>query len=225
MEAMWRRTHCAKCSRADDIIAPRNNQLNFLLPLVYDASMKQLPSKVKELLRIGGGILAVLFYLLYVIHYVAVGRAYNIVWTCHIGCLLVGVGLLSRKDVLNSIGLIWVTLGIPLWILNLISGSQSLVYSFLTHWGGFFLGLLGVYLLGIRKGSWWKAILAIALFAPPTHFLTPPAENVNLVHSIWPGWENVFGTFPLFLLAVLLYCSAVAFGLERILLFFRPRNS
>src|ERR1039457_1798426 len=120
--------------------------------------MKQLPSKVKELLRIGGGILALLFYLLYVIHYVPTARAYNIVWPCHIGCLLVGVGLLLRKAVLNSIGLIWVTLGIPLWILNLISGSQSLVYSFLTHWGGFLLGLLGVYLLGIRKGSWWKAI-------------------------------------------------------------------
>src|ERR1039457_4659289 len=207
------------------IVALRNTWLNFLLPPLYHAPMKPLPANVQEPLRIGGGILAVLFYLLYVIHYVAIGRAYNIVWTCHIGCLLVGVGLLLRKAVLNSIGLIWVTLGIPLWILNLISGSQSLVYSFLTHWGGFLLGLLGVYLLGIRKGSWWKTILAIALFAPLTHFLTPPAENINLMHSIWAGWENVFRTFPLFLAAVLLYCSAVAVALERILLFFKPQNN
>lgn len=167
----------------------------------------------------GLGILAVSFYLLYVVYFASKGQAYNALWVCHLGCLLIGIGLLAKNKMINSAGLIWISAGIPLWILNFLSGAEPPVVSFLTHCGGFFLGLSGVFILGIKRRVWVFATTGMILYSACTRFFTPPSQNINLAYSIWPGWEKYFLSFPLFISAVLFYCFSIALLAEKFFLF------
>jgi hypothetical protein len=164
--------------------------------------------------RLIPGSLSILFYILYVAYYASHNKLYNMVWVCHVGSLLVGLGLVFRKPLLNATGFFWVSIGIPLWVYNLTSGSSSVIYSYLTHWGGLINGLLGIYIMGIPKRSYIYSAIALSVFACATRFITPPGENINLIHSIWPGWETVFPSFPVFLAIIFFYCIIVFFLIE-----------
>lgn len=162
------------------------------------------------------GIAAVIFYILYSCYYIADHKPYNMVWVCHIGCLLVGIGLITGSAVINAAGFFWICIGIPLWVINLFAGLHSVVFSYLTHWGGFICGAAGIMILGMPRYAWIRAGAMLAVFVPLTKFITPAYENVNLIHRIWDGWENFYPSFAVYLLAAFSYCLIIFFLIEKL---------
>ncbi len=149
---------------------------------------------------------------------------YNIFWACNVSCLLIGIGLLKKVPLAHAVGLLWLTTGIPFWLVDIATGGEFIVTSFLTHIGGFVCAVAVLSERPFEKGSWWKGFLLWISFQLVCRALTPEKDNVNLVWAVWPGWEGVFPTFAryhVFLLTISLTSfigtekAAIAFGSRR----------
>jgi hypothetical protein len=167
--------------------------------------------------RLAAGFLAIFFYMARASLYLATGEPYNLLWSCHLACLLVGFGFLLSSPTLNAIGFLWVTVGLPFWFLDLATGGRFMPSSLLTHFGGFALGFFGIRTLGMPAGAWWKAILALAGLQLLTRAVNSPAGNVNLAFGVWSGWEPWFPSHGVYLL-MLGALSAAVFFLTSLLL-------
>jgi hypothetical protein len=150
--------------------------------------------------EIAVGLSMVLSYVFHAGRYVLLRQAEDGLWFCHLAALAIGTALLVRSPLLNAIGLLWLTVGIPSWALYLASGGRLLAGAVLTHVGGAAAGLFGVRRLGLPPGAWWKALLALVAVHFLTRLVTPPPANVNLAFAVWRGWEDRFPSHSLYLL-------------------------
>jgi hypothetical protein len=76
--------------------------------------------------------------------------------------------------------------------------------STLAHVGGLAVAIIALSKYRMDRTAWRWAFgwyLAIQL---SSRFLTPANLNVNLAHAIQPGWEQAFGSYWIFLLALTL---------------------
>ena len=161
------------------------------------------------------GVIALACYATHAAWHLAHHRPDDLLWACHLACVLVGVGLLASSPTLVAIGVSWLSFGLPLWAIDLATGGEFLPTSVLTHVVGFALGILGVRRLGFPRGTWWKAALAFVALWPITRALTERAANVNLAFSVHPGWERVFPVYAVYFAAIVGLATATFFGVER----------
>jgi hypothetical protein len=110
----------------------------------------------------------------------------HLLWLCNVAAVIVGAGLLLGRPMLNAIGVLWLIVGDPLWLIDLIRGGELLPTSLLTHAAGLVLGLVGLRRLGLPRGAWWRAVLAGLVLLAVTRAITPAAADVNLVYTVWP---------------------------------------
>jgi hypothetical protein len=138
------------------------------------------------------------------------GRPEEVLWMCHLGAALVGIGLLCSSAVTNGIGTLFLCVGTPLWLMYLAGGGEFYPTSCFPHLGGLAIGLYGVRRLGLRQGTWWKAVTALITLILVCRLVTPAAANVNVAFAIYPGWEKFFPSHPIYL-AVMMAQSTVYF--------------
>jgi hypothetical protein len=151
--------------------------------------------------RLGG--LALVFYLVHAAGHVTAGQPSEAFWACHLGALLVGVGLLTVHPLPCAVGFLWLCVGDGFWALDLATGGELIPTSLLTHVGGLVIGGVGVLRMGMPRHA---ALVAIGLFFAlqiASRALTDPATNLNLAHSVWAGWEGVFPSYPVYELMLL----------------------
>jgi hypothetical protein len=86
----------------------------------------------------------------------------------------------------------------------------------LTHIGAFVIGIYGVRLFGLPRGSAWKALAAYMALWVLTRVVTPESANINLAFHVWPGWEDRFPTYPIYF-ATLLVSGAFTFAISEVL--------
>jgi hypothetical protein len=125
------------------------------------------------------------------------------IWACHVACLFIALG---RRYA--AIGVSFLMLGNPLWVLDLVSGGQLIPTSLLTHVGGLILGVRAVRKDGWPAGTWYRAMIAMALLTLVSRVTTPRAANVNLAFSVHRGWESMFPTHAHYLLFFTVLCGA-----------------
>lgn len=142
------------------------------------------------------------------------GVPWEVLWSCHLATLAVGIGLAFGLPLVNAIGLLWLSIGIPLWILYMVGGGVCHPTSVVSHFGGAVLGSAGVKRLGMPRNAWWKAVAALAALQLASRFFTPPEENINLSHAVWRGWEDVFPSYPVYWVLLTLVSCAAFFAAE-----------
>lgn len=163
------------------------------------------------------GILALGFFAVYAGYEIRVGQPENMLWACPLGSLAVGAGLLLRWPLGNAIGFLWLVLGVPLWILDLLTGTGCPWVSIFPHVGGLVLGLIGVRLLGLPRGAWWQAVASLYVLHVASRWVTPEAANINLTFRVWTGWEPYFPSHGIYILLIMA-CAGVLFaGVEFVL--------
>jgi hypothetical protein len=59
------------------------------------------------------------------------------------------------------------------------------------------------------KYSWLYALTWFLLLQQVTRLFTPPELNINLAHSIYPGWEGLFSGYWQYWLFII--CSSAIF--------------
>jgi len=158
------------------------------------------------------GSVAILFYALHGAYHWQQGVPENMLWACHVGALLVGLGLLLDSANLNGTGFLWLSFGTSMWLIGLTIDVPFLPTSMLTHVGGLAIGLWGVRRLGLPAGVAWKAMAGLVLLHLISRGLNPPGKNINMAHEIAPGLDGWFSSHVLFLLAIGVV-SATAFVL------------
>lgn len=160
------------------------------------------------------GILGILFYVVCGGHELIAGRPGTLLWTCHLGALWVGVGLILPSPTCNAIGFLWLVVGVPLWAMDEMVHGGGQVTSILTHVGGLVLGTTGARKLGLPKQAWLRAGTTLVPLYWLCRWVTPERENVNLAFAIWPGWEPYFPSHLVYVLVVFVLCLAAFAGTE-----------
>ncbi|MEI6613705.1 MAG: hypothetical protein WCL37_02295, partial [Chrysiogenales bacterium] len=74
--------------------------------------------------RFWAGNTAVFFYIAHGLTWLLRGAPANLLWACHLGCLLVGIAVLANRPTLNAVGALWLALGNILWCINLAGGGE-----------------------------------------------------------------------------------------------------
>ena len=156
----------------------------------------------------------------YAIHagfHVVNGRPAEVLWMCHLGAALVGVGLLLSSATTNGIGTLFLCMGTPLWVMYLAGGGVFYPTSSFPHLGGLAIGLLGVRRLGLPQGTWWKAGAALISLILVCRLVTPASANVNVAFAIYPGWEKLFPSHPVYLAVMMVQSTGYFFVCEYVL--------
>ncbi len=173
--------------------------------------------------RVVAGALAILFFTVHAVSLIVHGEPYHLLWACHSGCLLLGLGFLSSRPWLASVGLLWLLLGLPLWAIGLFTDSSYVLTSVLTHLGGPLVGIIGIRTLTVPRYSWLAASVSLLLLWVVTRVVTPPAANVNLAFKVWAGWETVFRSHAVYLLFLFVSATGFFFVIEKAALSARRR--
>jgi hypothetical protein len=149
------------------------------------------------------GVLALAFYAVHCAWHIRQGHAEDTLWACHVAAALVGVGLLGGWATCVAVGVMWLAVGVPLWLLDVATGGEFSPTSVLTHVGGLVVGLIGLWQLGMPAGVWWKALLALAALQQLCRWVTPAEANVNVAFSVYPWMKVYFSSYWLYYAAML----------------------
>ena len=156
----------------------------------------------------------------YAIHFVfnfCRGRPEDMLWICHAGAALVAGGLLFSAATVNGVGVLFLCLGTPVWLMDVVSGGEFNPTSCCNHLGVFGLGLYGVRRLGMPRGTWTKAAVSLVALVAFSRLATPASANVNLAFAVYPGWENRFPSHPVYLITIIAASVAYFVGTELLL--------
>lgn len=146
------------------------------------------------------------------------GHPYDVLWVCTVANLLIGVASAGRWPLVNAIGLLWLTLGVPLWLIDAVSSRELLPTSFLTHGAGPVIGLVAARRMGFPAGSWWKALVAHVGLQQLAHLTTPPDRNINVAFAVHPTARSLFASYPPYWCVMLVVCGLVYAAGERLVL-------
>ncbi|MCC6793829.1 MAG: hypothetical protein IT366_01830 [Candidatus Hydrogenedentes bacterium] len=161
--------------------------------------------------------MAIAGYCVHATFHVSRGEPENLLWVCHVAALLVGIGLITGNKLIAGVGTIVLCMGTPLWLFDLLQGSEFLPTSLGTHVLGLAIGLYGVRALGVERGTWWKAGAFVVAMIVLARFVTPNVSNVNVTFAIPPGMDRYFSGHLAYL-AVMIGISCAYFWVVEMLL-------
>lgn len=160
------------------------------------------------------GALALLFYVAHAGYHVHRGTAGDLFWACNVACPMLALGCFARARLLCVAALCWLAYGLPMWILDVVTGGDFVPTSILTHVGGAVLAVLAVRRLGWPRFAWAFASAATLLLLAVTRLVGSPARNANLAFRVHDGWDRWFPSHGAYLAMMWLGSAAVFVALE-----------
>lgn len=160
------------------------------------------------------GLFAALFYAAHAGWHIAHGHPWDLLWACNVSMPVLIAGCFLRSARLVAATFMILMYGTPIWILDLMTGSNMVLTSPLVHFGGPVLAALAARRLGWPKSSWIVAgaITLAALFL--SRLITPSSENVNLAFRVHQGWERYFSSHPVYVALMWTSSTFVFFVVE-----------
>jgi hypothetical protein len=163
------------------------------------------------------GLLPLIFFLAQGVHYWRINQLGHMFWMCNIGNLILAMGLFLEKPILIRLAAIWTIPGLVIWFLYVVLAWGVFLTSTLAHAGGLIVAMTALRYYRMDRTTWrwafgWYLVVQLA-----SRFFTPAALNVNLAHTVQPGFERAFQTYWSFWL-VLTVCTIVTLWLVGLLL-------
>jgi hypothetical protein len=166
------------------------------------------------------GILPLIFFLAQGVHYWRRNELGHMLWMCNVGNLLLAMGLFLERPLLIRLSAIWTIPGLFVWFVYVVLPWSPFLSSTLAHVGGLIVAMIALSRVRMDRTAWRWAFGWYLMVQLASRFVTPPELNVNLAHSMQPGWERAFGSYWLFWLvltvvtAVVLYlCGLLLWGI------------
>ena len=134
---------------------------------------------------------------------------------CNLGNLVLALGLFFEKPLLVRVAAIWTIPGLLVWFLYVVLAWGVFLTSTLAHIGGLAVAAVALKTYRMDRRSWRYAFGWSLLVQLISRFATAPELNVNVAHTIQPGWERTFPSYWMFWLtltiisAVLLWLSGL----------------
>lgn len=150
------------------------------------------------------------------------GNPGHVLWMCHVSNALLGVGLLIGQRGMIRLAPIWLLPGIPLWISDMLFTRQMPAITFLSHLVCPVVGLVALRAVGAHRSTWFFAFLWFLFIQQLSRMFTPPELNVNVAHSIYPGWDRFFTAYWQYWLFTVACSAAALWMVGRLLLWYAP---
>lgn len=163
------------------------------------------------------GLLPFLFYAVHAGYHLLHHHPEDLLWSCHVANIAIGIGLILGRARPNAIGTLWLSIGVPLWLLDLVTGGTFIPTSLLTHVGGTAIGLFGCRTMGLPRHAARDALLALVALYIVTRLVTPRGANVNIAWAVWPGWERIFPSYPIYFALLVGLCAGAFVTAERLI--------
>ena len=164
------------------------------------------------------GILPLAFFAAYFVMAWREGRAGESLWMCHVANTLLGCALLFDRPKLMRLALLWIILGIPLWLLDVWVIQTIEAVSVLSHFGGLGVGLYALAQLRMSDNPWLAAVLLYLAVQQVCRWVTEPALNVNLAHEVYEGSREWFSRYELYWLLTTVLVALCLWGIGRVLM-------
>ena len=155
------------------------------------------------------GLVPLIFFLAQGVHYWRINQLGHMLWMCNIGNLLLALGLFLEKPLVIRLSAIWTIPGLIIWFLYVVLAWGVFLTSTLAHVGGLTVALIALSKVRMDRTAWRWAFGWYLLVQLLSRFVTPRDLNVNLAHTIQPGWERTFESYWLFWLTLTLLTAIV----------------
>ena len=163
------------------------------------------------------GLLPLFFFIAQWVHYWRIDQIGHMMWMCNIGNLLLAMGLFLEKARVVRLSAIWMIPGILVWFVYVVLAWGVFLTSTLAHVGGLVVAMIALTKYRMDRTSWRWAFGWYLVVQLLSRFVTPPELNVNLAHSVQPGWERAFESYWTFWI-VLTLTAALLLWLSGLLL-------
>ncbi|HUW62490.1 MAG TPA: hypothetical protein VMZ06_15905 [Candidatus Bathyarchaeia archaeon] len=168
------------------------------------------------------GLVPLTIFLLHFHYNWSQGNPGHVLWMCHVSNLALAIGLLLGHRGLIRLAPIWLLPGIPLWIMDMLSTRQMPPITFLSHLVCPVVGLIALREVRAGRWTWLRAFLWFLFIQQISRMFTPPELNVNVAHSIYPGWERFFTAYWQYWLFTAASSALALYVVGRLLLWFAP---
>jgi hypothetical protein len=126
-------------------------------------------------------------------YYYGSGEPWSALWAWDIAALLIGGGVIGGLARLNGAGLLIAALGLPFWVLDLMSSEPFILTSLLTRIFAPGIAIAAVRWLGLPRPSASTAFVVAAALTALALQTTPEEANINFAHGPVPGlmpWQS-----------------------------------
>jgi hypothetical protein len=168
------------------------------------------------------GLLPLIFFIAYLLHFLYLGELGNILWMCHLSNLTLAFGLFFCQRPLVRVSVLWLVYGLPLWLWNLTEFGLASVTSLGTHLGGLAIGLIVLSKVRMERRIWLYALVSFLIVQQVCRLTTPAELNVNIAHSVYFGWESMFSVYGQYWLFTSISAGIGLWIFEIVLLKFWP---
>lgn len=141
------------------------------------------------------GLLPLFFFLAQGVHYWRIEQLGHMLWMCNIGNLLLAMGLFLDKTRVVRFAAIWMIPGLIVWFIYVVLAWGVFLTSTLAHTGGLIVAMIALRKYRMDRTAWRWAFGWYLMVQLCSRFVTPVELNVNLAHSIQPGWERTFDSY------------------------------
>ena len=155
------------------------------------------------------GLLPLIFFFAQAEHYWRTNELGHMFWMCNLGNLILALGLFFDKPIVVRLAAIWMIPGLLIWFIYVVLPWGVFLSSTLAHVGGLVVSLIVLKWYRMDRSAWRAAFgwyLGVQL---ASRFITPAALNVNLAHTVAPGWERTFQSYWSFWLVLTAIAAAV----------------
>jgi hypothetical protein len=159
----------------------------------YNSSLLNQPGESIQFRLLG--IFPLLFFLLQGIHYWRINELGNMLWMCNIGNLVLALGLFLNNAVLIRMSVLWMIPGLIVWIIYVVLAWGVFLTSAMAHVGGMVVGIIALRRVGMDNRGWLYALIWYFVLQLVCRLFTSVSLNVNLAHSIDPGWQRTFSSY------------------------------
>ncbi|MBO0726565.1 MAG: hypothetical protein J2P52_13260 [Blastocatellia bacterium] len=150
------------------------------------------------------GFLPLSFFIVRGIEYIVVAKTpEQMLWSCHISNLMLAAGLFMGSPFLIRISVLWLILGVPPWILDMVLSKQITLVRVFSHLGGFIVAILAIRGVGAKRGNWIPSLVYFVILQQITRLLTDPTPytNVNVAHFAYGPMKDWFASYWTYLVA------------------------
>jgi hypothetical protein len=170
------------------------------------------------------GALPIIIFIARLIQYIQVGAPDWVVASCHVSNLMLGVGMIFGALLLIRVAVIWLIIGLPMWVIDAVATRELWLSSIYSHVGGFLIGLYAIGKARATGKSWLPALIWFVFLQSVTRHTTAPELNVNVAHfpyELVRGWFPSYWAFWPVCLAIV---TAMVWIVEHMLLTLYPLN-
>lgn len=130
------------------------------------------------------------------VYSIVIGRPADILWVCNLCNALLAFGLWRRDNAMIWIATLWLCLGTPLWIWDILDRDRYFsAHAIVIHVVSALIGILAIRKMTLPAPIWWQALLLGLIIQVITRFAAPPEFNINVSAYVYPALQKYFSQY------------------------------